>query len=210
MKSSNSLLLRKLVTLAMYTAILLALGMPNSPLHFLGFPQYGPFNATTLHMIVIAVAILEGPASGTFMGLVWGLVSMFTAFTGASVTAPAFMNPLISVVPRMLVGLFSGLLFQGLRHWKWKDAAVGIIGAVGSLTNTVLVLGSIFLFGLVLESVGVVSELMAGILSTVILFNALPEAALSCVVVMALVRALTPLYRRSGRDPYSLERKFWS
>ena len=117
MERNRSKHLRKMVTLALYSAILLALGLPNSPLHFLGFPQYGPFNATTLHMIVIMAAILEGPLSGAILGLVMGLVSLFTAFTGASVTAPAFMNPMISVLPRVLVGFGSGLLFMVLRRF---------------------------------------------------------------------------------------------
>ncbi len=208
MEQNRSRQLRRMVRLALYSAILLALGLPNSPLHFLGFPAYGPFNATTLHMIVILTAVLEGPTSGAILGLVMGLLSMFTAFTGASVTAPAFMNPLISVLPRVLVGFLSGLLFHVLRRSRaaWVPAVVGAFGAV---VNTVLVLGGIFLFGLMIESIGAVSQIMKAAISTTILFNALPEAALSAVVVLAITKALAPLYRRSGMDIYRKERTIW-
>lgn len=208
MEQKRSQQLHRMVRLALYTAILLALGLPNSPLHFLGFPSYGPFSATTLHMIVILTAILEGPLSGAILGLVMGLLSMVTAFTGASVTAPAFMNPLISVLPRVLVGFLSGLLFHVLRRSRaaWVPAVVGAFGAV---VNTVLVLGGIFVFGLMIESIGGVSQIMKAAIGTTILFNALPEAVLSAVVVLAVTKALAPLYRRSGMDIYRKERTIW-
>jgi len=208
MEQKRSQQLRRMVRLALYSAILLALGLPNSPLHFLGFPTYGPFSATTLHMIVVLTAILEGPLSGAILGLVWGLLSMISSFTGASAMAVAFMNPLISVVPRVLVGFLSGLLFHVMRRSRaaWIPAVVGAFGAV---VNTVLVLGGIFVFGLMIETMGAASEIMKAALGTTILFNAIPEAALAAVVVMALTKALIPLYRRSGIDIYRKERTIW-
>ena len=64
---------RKLVLLAVFTAIIVALGYPGSPLNMIGFPSIGGvINATTLHIPVIIGAVLEGPVFGQFSARSWG------------------------------------------------------------------------------------------------------------------------------------------
>ena len=52
-----------------------------------------------------------------------------------------FTNPIISVLPRVLVGLVAGILFTGLYRKTKKVVLASIVAAIfGTLTNTVLVL----------------------------------------------------------------------
>ncbi|NLM76133.1 MAG: ECF transporter S component, partial [Clostridiaceae bacterium] len=62
-----------------------------------------PITITTMHIPVIIAAILEGPVVGGFVGLIFGLSSMYTAATifAGLPTAFVFLNPLVSVFPRI-------------------------------------------------------------------------------------------------------------
>lgn len=80
----------------------------------LGYIQIGSISLTTVHLPVIIGAFLLGPIFGGFLGLAFGVGSLIMAFVTSSFNLP-FTNPLLSVVPRVLlgfsVGLFS-LIFQ--------------------------------------------------------------------------------------------------
>ena len=59
----------------------------------------------------------------------------------------SFSALLVCFIPRILIGVVSGLLFAALSKTKLKSAlSAGICGFVGSLTNTVFVMGGIVLF----------------------------------------------------------------
>lgn len=53
-----------------------------------------------------------------------------------------FINPLVSVVPRVLIGVLTGLLYKKLNE-KFKNNffVPFLIGAIGAIINTVFVLG---------------------------------------------------------------------
>jgi uncharacterized membrane protein len=102
-------------------------------------------SATTMHIPVIIGAILEGPVVGALIGLVFGLTSLIRAAVAPNGPLdPLFVNPLLSVLPRLLIGPMAWLAWRALRRWP----AAGLIaaGIVGSLTNTILVLGMLGVF----------------------------------------------------------------
>lgn len=88
----------------------------------LGFIPIGPINATTIHIPVIIGAILLGRKGGLIMGLFFGLFSLFRAYTVPSVTAVIFMDPLVSLVPRIIWGYLAGLFFENIK--KVSDKSV--------------------------------------------------------------------------------------
>jgi uncharacterized membrane protein len=98
-------------------------------------------NAALLHVPVIVAGVLEGPLIGLFVGAISGIV---TWLRGAS---PLFANPLVSVVPRMCIGVTSALTYAALREPD-EVVALALAGVAGSLTNTVLVLGMGIVLGL--------------------------------------------------------------
>ena len=108
----------------------------------------GPLSITTLPVTVAVVAVVLGPKEGTIVGFVWGSLTWVRAFVyPSSALAPLiFTNPLISVVPRMLIGLFAGYTFKWLVKVAPKALSAGIAGLIAAVTNTVLVLGGIYLF----------------------------------------------------------------
>src|SRR3990170_2385227 len=56
-----------------------------------------------------------------------------------------FTNPIISVLPRILIGPVAWLVWAGLK--RWPVAGLIAAGIAGTLTNTILVLGAIGLLG---------------------------------------------------------------
>ncbi|MDO5037419.1 MAG: ECF transporter S component [Tissierellia bacterium] len=110
---------RTLVMVAMLGAITVVLGMTP-----LGFVPIGPLNATTMHIPVIIGAILEGPLVGALVGLIFGLSSLFNAITRPTVISFVFYNPLISIAPRVLIGLIAYFIYRGLRDVEGKKLKI--------------------------------------------------------------------------------------
>ena len=174
-------------------------------------PAIGPIVATLSHIPVIITAILLGTGAGTAMGFSFGLFSFIVmTFTPPGPTAFVF-TPFYSVgelhgnlwslvicfVPRILIGVVTGLSFKLLTRlfarFKKNDAFVyGLSGFFGSITNTLLVLGGIYLFfGKNFASVIETSyDLLLGVLGGIILTSGLPEAALGAVLAYAICRPL--------------------
>ncbi len=101
---------RDLVVVAMLGAITVVLGLTP-----LGFIPLGPLNATTMHIPVIVASITQGPIIGGLVGLIFGLSSLWNAITRPTVISFVFYNPLISIVPRVLLGLIPYYLYSGLK-----------------------------------------------------------------------------------------------
>lgn len=108
----------------------------------------GPLSITTMPITVAVIAAVFGTKDATLAGTAWGLLTWVRAFVyPSSPLAPLlFTNPVISFLPRVLVGLFAGLVFATLAKRGRRNLAAGAAGLVASLTNTVLVLGAIWIF----------------------------------------------------------------
>ena len=102
---------RKLAVTGMMTAIMIVMG--TTPL---GFIPIGPFKITIMHLPVIIGAILEGPVVGLVLGLFFGLFSLYQAVTAPTILSPLFMDPLVSVLPRMIIGLTSYYAYAGIER----------------------------------------------------------------------------------------------
>ncbi len=144
------------IKMALFVAIIVLLSVTP-----LGYISLGVINATTIQMPVIIGAMLFGWKKGAFLGGVFGFTSMlkntFQPGLTSFVFSPfipvfgeesgSFWALLVCFVPRILIGVVSGLLFTALSKTKIKKAvAAGICGFCGSLTNTIFVMSGIFLF----------------------------------------------------------------
>ncbi|MBN2509143.1 MAG: ECF transporter S component [Spirochaetales bacterium] len=181
--------LRKIVISGVLGAVAIVLGITR-----LGFvPWIGGAALTVMHVPVIIGAIIEGPVVGMIIGFIFGLFSMIQS--AVAPTGPidvAFTNPVISVVPRVLIGLTTWLVYKSFRGKK-EGAAVILASVIGSLTNTVLVLGFLGLFGFIGWA----------LIGTITLTNGLPEAAAAAVLSTAAVLGWKKiaLGRQSSRLP---------
>lgn len=165
---------RKIVIAGIMGAIAVFLGVTRW-----GFiPWFGGVSLTIMHVPVIIGAVLEGPVVGLIIGLIFGVASLIQAAVAPNGPGDViFTNPLISVLPRLFIGPVAWVVWNALKRW----APLGLIvsGVVGSLTNTLLVLGVIGLLGL----------FPWAIIGGVIVSNGLLEAALSAVLVLVVVAA---------------------
>ncbi|HPS81131.1 MAG TPA: ECF transporter S component, partial [Candidatus Limiplasma sp.] len=138
--------IRRMVVTAMLGAVTALLTF--TPVGMIMLPP--PLPAVTLvHIPVILAALAEGPWVGVLVGLIFGLCSLIRAWgTGMVGLTLFFRNPLVSVLPRMLIPLAA---WAAYRLWgtlfKRKNAVdklgAGVAAAIGAATNTVLCLGMI-------------------------------------------------------------------
>jgi len=174
---------RRLVITAVLIAISIVLSLPLGvgPLTSLGFITLGPAIAITfMHVPAIIGAILEGPVVGAIVGLAFGVFSLFLAGQQPAGSPNAiFLDPVISVLPRIFIGPVAWLIYTVLRN---AGTTISLIGAAvaGTLTNTLLVIGAIALrlnvpFFATLASVAV---------------NSIIELIVAAVIVVAVVSAL--------------------
>ncbi|WP_077368901.1 ECF transporter S component [Anaerosalibacter sp. Marseille-P3206] len=93
---------KKMAVVGVLGGISVALGLTP-----LGFIPVGPTKATIMHIPVIIGAIMEGPVVGGLVGLIFGLFSILQAFMNPTPVSFMLYNPLISVLPRVLIGIVS-------------------------------------------------------------------------------------------------------
>lgn len=166
---------------------------------FLGNIPIPPLNPTIIQITVIVAAFVLGIKDGMIVGGIWGIVRMIKAYTLP--TSPLdlllFTNPLISLIPRILIGLTAGWVFQ-MFYKRGQEKRGMVIGAiVGSLTNTILVLGFIaLLYGQQYsEALGISSANLMGALATVVATNGIAEAIASAIIAPIISKAIIKVKR---------------
>ncbi|USS88300.1 ECF transporter S component [Fructilactobacillus hinvesii] len=184
-------------------ALLIAIIILQSFVPFLGYIPVGPVNITIVQITVIIAAVLLGPKDGALLGLVWGGLSWIRAFAAPTspVSTLVFTNPLISVVPRVLVGFLAGYVFLWLTKAHWHQLwALVVTGGVGAALNTILVVGLIALLyrtPAVAHAYGVANpSLLTKVLMGLVGTNGIPELILSAIVVPIIATPLLKLWRR--------------
>ena len=133
-----------MVGVALMAAVVVVLA--STPL---GMIQLPIIKATTTHIPVILGAILFGPLAGGILGGIFGMCSMvsntvaptllsfaFSPFMSTTGVSGALKAVWIAVGCRILIGVVSGWLWTALKRLKISDY---------SMTNTVCVMGSIYL-----------------------------------------------------------------
>lgn len=167
-------------------------------------PAIGPIVATLGMVPVIITAVVLGTGAGSLMGFFAGLFSFlvwtftppspltafaFTPFYSLGPVQGNFWSVVICFVPRILVGTVTGLCYHLFTKCKWpKVLSFGVSGVLGSLTNTFLVMGGIYVFfgPLYAKAIGTGFELLGGIIGLTILTSGLPEAAIGGIAAYAI------------------------
>ncbi len=199
---------RWLVGVAMMAAIIVLLA--NTPL---GLINIYPIKATTVHIPVILGGVLLGPLAGGILGGVFGICSMISN-TIAPVPASICFSPFlstsllgaakalwVSVGCRILIGIVAGWLWILLKRLRANDlVALPVVGFVGSMTNTVTVMGSIY-FLLRPEYAAANNKAVSAVFDIImatITGVGVMEALVALVLVAAIGKALVRLYRPSS------------
>ena len=205
MKTNNQEMIRALAVTAALGALTIVLTITR-----LGFiPWFSGAAITILHVPVIIATLLGGLWAGLGVGLVFGLSSLIQAAVGPTgVLDPFFVNPIVSVLPRMLIALITFFVFKALQSMNKKNSPflkqgfVGIAAFLGSLTNTVFVIGA--LYATHYADLVAITE-GAGYIAFLIML--LPQALLEAGASVVLSIAVVSLYDVSGRKKSKLEQE---
>ena len=131
------------VLIALFCAIIIV----QNFVPFFGYIPVGPLNLTTIHVTVIIAAIVLGPRDGAIVGGVWGLITFIRAYVWP--TSPlatiVFVNPLVSIVPRILIGVVVGYVSDGTNQFGEKDNPIKVYGSIqkNGLAKTEITPGNI-------------------------------------------------------------------
>lgn len=171
---------RQIVVAGILGAIAIVLGVTQ--LGFIPVPNLSG-SATIMHVPAILGAVLEGPVVGVLAGLIFGIFSMVNDTSGL------FTNPLVSVLPRVLIGITSWYAYKALVG-RNQDLAAAVAGIVGTLTNTIFVVGMLVIFGLLpLEVVPTIVP------------QAIVEVIIAAIVTVVVARGVN--LARSGKTTAS-------
>ena len=199
-----------MVKMALFIALIILLSVTP-----LGYIPLGAVNATTIQMPVIIGAVLFGWKKGAVLGGVFGLTSLIKNTVQPNLTSfvfspfvPVFGEEsgslwaiIISLVPRMMIGITAAAVFAILTKFKLNKTVSGAAaGFCGSLTNTVLVMGGIYVFFGESYSAAkdiAYSTLMAAVSAT-ITGAGITEAIVSAAVCGAVCTALIKYSERKS------------
>ena len=214
-RRQNKESVRKMVIAAMLSAITAVFTF--TPIGMIPLPPPLP-SATMVHIPVILAALVEGPAVGMTVGLVFGLCSLIRAWQVGMVGLTLFFrNPLVSVLPRLLVPLIAfgaWMVWKKLVHQNAATDKLGaaIASAIGAIANTVLCLGLIMLLynadltamlNEMIASGGTNAEYLnnagAWLVAVVGLPNGVAEAIAAAVIVPMIKTAVDAVARRTKR-----------
>ena len=187
------------VALMMAVVILLA----NTPL---GMIQLPVIKATTVHIPVILGAVLLGPMAGCILGATFGVCSLisntmaptllsfaFSPFLSMTGIPGALKAVWVSVGCRILIGLIAGWFWILMKKVKLNPViALPLTGFIGSMTNTVFVMGSIYKLFVneFAQAKGVALDAVWGLIMATVTASGIPEAIVAAILVAIIGKVL--------------------
>jgi len=158
---------RKIVLSGVLAAIAILLGWTR--LGFIPVPTAAG-HATIMHVPAIIGGVMEGWIVGGLVGTIFGIFSFINA------TVPLFKDPLVAILPRIFIGVTAFFAYAGLKKVN-EYLALVVAATVGTLTNTILVLGMAVLRGYMAPGVA----LMVGVT------HGVPEIIVAAIITVAVI-----------------------
>lgn len=204
-KSAREKIIR-ITMLGLLTAFILIFGLTP-----IGYIKISILEITFLSVPVALGAILLGVRAGTFLGLVFGLTSLYQAlfmnpFGQLLLNINAFYAVITFVLTRTLMGFTVGLIALAVKRFN-KDTprellGYGIVTASASLINSIFFLGAIaLLYGSNPEVLaGFGQTTVWGLLALVVGTNAIAELVFAVVVGTAVAKVVCYVYPKLARE----------
>ena len=183
--TKSGLTLRELTIVGLLAAITIILGLSGY-----GIMALGPLNVTTLHVPALIGALVEGPKVGAFVGLIFGVYSFWQNFTAPNILSPLFINPLVSVLPRIIFPVLAFFVPQGPRL---------IVSAfMGTIFHTCMVMGLIYVIyaDMFAQAMHLSSDQVIGTILVLSVTHGIPEAIFAGVIVTPIALALRKALRK--------------
>ena len=180
---------RNLALMSLFIAIEILMVM----VPFLGFIPIGPLRATTLHIPVIIAGIVLGKKQGAQIGLVFGLSSLIINTIQPTITSfisGSLWSLVIAMIPRVCIGYIAGLIYEKGKSHPIPAMCLGSF--IGAMTNTILVLGGIYLFfgNQYATAIGLSLTKLLPYLLTIIATTGLLETAVGTIIAVIVSRIL--------------------
>ncbi len=169
---------------------------------FVLVPMPNPLGVSMAFIPLVAVILaadVQGLGMGLFAGTAFGIASLVNAFLHPTLMAPMFYNPLVSILPRMVIPVtayFSFKLVKKLLSKRSEDASTFVASTVSSVvavvTNTSLVLAMMaaFNFGKTFGSTVINAAFFGGLLGVNFVFEIAICAFVAPIVATGLRIAL--------------------
>lgn len=186
---------QKLVGTGLLTALVIVIYLLTMGL------TIGPFNITFALIPIVVGAALYGWSAGTWLGLVFGAMVLFTGGGNAFLVINAPGTIATVLVKGAAAGAVSGLVYKALEK-KNRWAATICAAAAAPIVNT-----GIFLIGCLLFFMGTINEWAAGagfenagvyMISAFVGVNFLVELGTNLVLSSAIVRILDVVKKPSA------------
>ena len=198
------------VTVALMMAIVILLA--NTPL---GMIQLPIVKATTVHIPVIIGAIVLGPLAGGILGATFGICSLISNTMAPTLLSFAFSPFLsttglvgaakaiwVSVGCRTAMGIVTGWLWLLFKKIKVnQNIALLVTGFVGSMLNTIFVMGSIYVLfaNQYAQAKEVAVTAVFGLIMGTVMASGIPEAIAAAILVIALGKVLIKIFVSSAK-----------
>ena len=216
---------RDLTITAVLAAICLLLGLTP-----IGYIQIPPVAITLMCIPVIVGTITQGLRTGLILGFVFGLTSFLTIFLRPTpfsqfmFNLSAWKTIIIVFAPRMIIPITTWLVYNAIggemsprtidgadikiieKSKTRKNVATGVAAFVGSMTNTILFLGTLYLIfqpevNEISTAFGASPDTLFGVVATIGAIKGLPEAAVAVILCIPIVYAISKIKRRQRKQP---------
>ena len=180
---------------------------------YIGYITVGIFSLTLIPIPVLVFSYLKGYKWGWVYGLIFGLTSYLVAITSASSVLDVFFAeyPVIAILPRVLFGLLSGIVFSLIKRFIPNKAVrkVVLIPACFLLTclHGILVFTFLFIFCRNAIETAFNAPFWSIFYSAVFLTGTIPESIATAVAVPLIVWPSEPFYQRIFRNRYEERRE---
>lgn len=114
----------------------------------LGMIPLGFASATTVFIpVAIGICVIDDFRYTVALGLGFGISSLIRALAPNGILDPFFVNPLVSILPRLIASLLTHLCYRALvKLIKKKIIVSGITGALMAFFNTLFTIPMLILF----------------------------------------------------------------
>lgn len=184
---------QELVLTSLFMAIVMVMSIiPNT-----GYINIGAISIAIVHIPVIVGAILLGWRMGLLIGAAFGIGSFINALTAPLLLAPVFLNPLVSVFPRIIFGGIIYFIYKvivALPYFKnQKYIAYALTAGISTLIHTAMVVPLMYTVGLgfpdiasaVFQGASMVQFFLA-----ILVANGIFEVIAAVILVPIILRAL--------------------
>ena len=136
---------------------------------------------------------------GAFVGFIFGCYSLWQNITAPNILSPLFINPIISVLPRILFPVLAYLVY--LLLWKAPQGPRIIVSAfMGTVFHTIMVMGLIFLLyaDMFALKMNLNPDQVLGSIVFLSVTHGIPEAVFAAVIVTPVAMALRKVLRKDA------------